>query len=60
MEVFTEGENGFYESAVRYRLSGMNSVPQIQQPLQLLILKMEWIGRMDPAKLTFISIHSKL
>lgn len=27
MEVFTEGENGFYESALRYRLSGMNSVP---------------------------------
>lgn len=40
VEVFSpEGENGLYKSAVRYGLSGLNSVAQTQQPLLLLMLK---------------------
>lgn len=59
MEVFSpESENVLYESAVRLRLSGINSVPQTQQPLQLLMLKS--LRGMDRAKLNLISIHPKL
>lgn len=58
MEVFSPGSESLYESAVRHRLSGINSVPQTQQPLQLLMLKS--LTGMDHAKLNLISNHPKL